>query len=534
MKKTITLTIVSIKEFVRNWRSIILLLILPLLLIGSFFISFSAEGLQELPVGVITNSNIELNEIKSRLSEVLVTKEFNNLDECLFELKQYKQYACIEIIRNINFGYDLNLHYDNTKPLVIWGVVNHIKTTVDYIKKEKTKEIATKVLEQAEDAPTYINIIESELNSLDRNFDDYSSKLDSSIYNMNNLKLNQQSYYSSSVDNLNTLDQYANYLVSSGVQPYSQYGYEIKAKSSLLRNNLNTQNNDINSLNSGNLADVKDSLRNNENLLNEMRSNINSLRYYINEINKIDPEAIADPIQLKFNPTYLPEINPETLEKYKTNGSSIDTLIKGETLLTFQVIFPKILLLIVMFISLLTSSFICLSYLESPAINRINTIKKMFVPSFLAVFISSFLIIIIPIICVIILGNYLFLLPFFKKILIVLLLIFISISIYVLIGMGLSYLIKKKSLTLIVSVFLLIFLLFFSGFILPIERMGRIPAKIALNFPGNIASDALNKSVFYDQPLSSLNSAILILGLILILILMVVLVIKYFRDKKID
>jgi len=100
--------------------------------------------------------------------------------------------------------------------------------------------------------------------------------------------------------------------------------------------------------------------------------------------------------------------------------------------------------------------------------------------------------------------------------------------------MGLSYLIKKKSLTLIVSVFLLIFLLFFSGFILPIERMGRIPAKIALNFPGNIASDALNKSVFYDQPLSSLNSAILILGLILILILMVVLVIKYFRDKKID
>src|SRR3989344_3739624 len=496
MKKTITLTIVSIKEFVRNWRSIILLLILPLLLIGSFFISFSAEGLQELPVGVITNSNIELNEIKSRLSEVLVTKEFNNLDECLFELKQYKQYACIEIIRNINFGYDLNLHYDNTKPLVIWGVVNHIKTTVDYIKKEKTKEIATKVLEQAEDAPTYINIIESELNSLDRNFDDYSSKLDSSIYNMNNLKLNQQSYYSSSVDNLNALDEYANYLVSSGVQPYSQYGYEIKAKSSLLRNNLNTQNNDINSLNSGNLADVKDSLRNNENLLNEMRSNINSLRYYINEINKIDPEAIADPIQLKFNPTYLPEINPETLEKYKTNGSSIDTLIKGETLLTFQVIFPKILLLIVMFISLLTSSFICLSYLESPAINRINTIKKMFVPSFLA--------------------------------------IFISISIYVLIGMGLSYLIKKKSLTLIVSVFLLIFLLFFSGFILPIERMGRIPAKIALNFPGNIASDALNKSVFYDQPLSSLNSAILILGLILILILMVVLVIKYFRDKKID
>ena len=100
--------------------------------------------------------------------------------------------------------------------------------------------------------------------------------------------------------------------------------------------------------------------------------------------------------------------------------------------------------------------------------------------------------------------------------------------------MGLSYLIKKKSLTLIVSVFLLIFLLFFSGFILPIERMGRIPAKIASNFPGNIASDALNKAIFYDQPLNPLNLAILILSLTMMAILAGVLVIKYFRDKKMD
>ena len=86
MKKTITLTIVSIKEFVRNWRSIILLLILPLLLIGSFFISFSAEGLQELPVGVITNSNIELNglnNIGSAIGNASKIKGINGSLVCL-------------------------------------------------------------------------------------------------------------------------------------------------------------------------------------------------------------------------------------------------------------------------------------------------------------------------------------------------------------------------------------------------------------------------------------------------------------------
>ena len=400
------------------------------------------------------------------------------------------------------------------------------------------EEIVAKVLEQAEDAPGYISKIESRINNLQSNFDNYISTLDSSISNINDLKLNQQSYYSNSISNLNAIDQYAGYLISSGQQPYSQYGSDIKSKNDLLRNNLGLQNNEINALNSdllnNDLSNVRNSLNNNKNVLTEIRSNLNSLNYYISEINKIDPETIADPIQLKFNPTYLPEINQETLSRYRNNISDIDALIKGENLLTFQVIFPKILLLIIMFISLLTSSFICLNYIESSATIRIKTIKRMFIPSFLAIFISSFLIIIIPIICVIILGNYLFLLPFFDKALIVSLLITISISIYSLLGIGLSYLIKKKSLTLIVSIFLLIFLLFFSGFILPIERMGRIPAQIASNFPGNLASDALNKAIFYDQPLNSLNSTILILALILIGILIIVLIIKYFRDKKID
>jgi len=571
----------SIKEFIRNWKSILLLLILPLLVIGSFFASFNTQGLQKVPIGIITNNYVELNELKSSLSEILITKEFTNIEDCLKELKQYKQYVCIDI--NKELAYKLDVHYDNTKTLVIWGVINYIERTVDWIKKEKTKELASKVLEQAELGPSYIEKIRSELNQIDSDSEGYitdirnsvsdiennirnaESSIDSMGYrivniqsDLDNLKSNKQTHYSNSINYINSIDQSAGSLILLGY-PYSQYGNEIKTKNNQLKSSVNSYNslvdssvssissesNEFSSLQKNTktyldsvgrstsvFSSMEDDLEANRDMVDKANSNLNSLEYYIGEIRKIDPEQIADPIQLKLKPTYLPEVNPKIVERFRDkDGGDITTLIKGETLLSFQVIFPKILLLIVMFVALLTSTFICLSYLKSPANRRIRTMRHIFFPSFLSIYISSLIITMLPIFCVILLGNFLFLLPFFENILIITIIILISASIYVLVGMSLSYLIKEKSLTLLVSIFTLLFLLFFSGFILPIERMGRVPSIIASNFPGNIASDCLNKLLFYNQPIGSLLVNINMLFITLIFIGIMTLTIKFLRNQ---
>ncbi|HLC58056.1 MAG TPA: hypothetical protein VJH95_05765, partial [Candidatus Nanoarchaeia archaeon] len=172
---------------------------------------------------------------------------------------------------------------------------------------------------------------------------------------------------------------------------------------------------------------------------------------------------------------------------------------------------------------------ISINYLNSPANKRVMIVKGVFFPSFFSIFLSALFITLIPLIFVILLGDFLFLLPFVHNILLVLFVVGISASIYILVGMSLSYLIRDKSLTLLVSIFVLIFLLFFSGFILPIERMGAVPASIASNFPGNIAADILNKILFYDQAFLVVLGGLAVLLLTLFLAALVTLAIKTTR-----
>ena len=572
------MVIASLKEFIRNWKSVLLLILLPLLVIASFFASFSAAGLQKVPIGIISASGVDLGEFKESLSGVLITKDFDNLDDCLKELKQYKQYICVDITKDL--AYHLDVHYDNTKTLVIWGVINQIKTTVDWIKKEKTKQVAEQILEEAGKGPGYIQDARTELDILDRSLSEYSSEIDSGINAVNlqvnsakgsvtsmgnafsnvntklaNLKYSRGTSKSNVVSNLNSIDAYAGSLLYLP-SPANQYGMTIADKSKQAKNEFNVYDglvvtaidsaadestnfynlqsgaaNSLQSIDSGvnQLSNVKSGLESRKGGITEVRNNLDLLGNYVNSVMGIDPESVADPIQMNFKPTYLPEA-ARLAERFKdADKKDIALLIKGETLLAFQVIFPKILLLIVMFLALLTSTFISINYLNSPANKRIMIVKGVFFPSFFSIFLSALFITLIPLIFVILLGDFLFLLPFVHNILLVLFVVGISASIYILAGMSLSYLIRDKSLTLLVSIFVLIFLLFFSGFILPIERMGAVPASIASNFPGNIAADILNKILFYDQAFLVVLGGLAVLLLTLFLAALVTLAIKTTR-----
>ncbi|MAG45199.1 MAG: hypothetical protein CMH63_00295 [Nanoarchaeota archaeon] len=533
MTKTIPLVFANLKEFIRNWKSITLILLLPILIITLFFASFSTAGLQKIPIGIINTADTEIVELTDSLSEILVTKNFENLENCLRELKQYKQYMCIDITRDRVFR--LNAHYDNTQTLVIWGVINYLQSTVEHIKKQKTIEVTSKILKHAESGPQHLeklrsnlgtadsilssqmNNLENSRNSIERsistigfNLDALNSPLSNMENQVNSLQLSSEDPFINSVavnilSNINSIKTKKNYAESAA-------------------DDLDSETNELNF--------ILNNLRANQRSLKELERNLNALDVYLNQIQQINPEEIADPIKLDFQPTYLPELNQKILTRFKNRGEGeITQLIKGETLLSFQVIFPKILLLIVMFIAILTSSFVCLNHIKSPANFRMKTIKGMFIPSFFSVYLASFIITLVPIFIVVLLGNFLFLLPFLENLGIVLLILFMTLSVKILLGMSTAYLIKEKSLTLLVSIFLLLFLLFFSGFILPIERMGTVPAKIASNFPGNLASDALGKILFYDQHFYHLREELVYLSILLVTIFLFTFFIKKMRNS---
>lgn len=91
----------------------------------------------------------------------------------------------------------------------------------------------------------------------------------------------------------------------------------------------------------------------------------------------------------------------------------------------------------------------------------------------------------------------------------VLLIIFLVSSVFILFGMTLAYLLKSESTTLLISTFFLVFLMFFSGFLLPVERMTKTAAGVANTFPGKLGLDAFSKVVFYGQGYDVVHSEVM-------------------------
>ncbi|HLD83504.1 MAG TPA: ABC transporter permease, partial [archaeon] len=120
--------------------------------------------------------------------------------------------------------------------------------------------------------------------------------------------------------------------------------------------------------------------------------------------------------------------------------------------------------------------------------------------------VSSLIIMILPIFSILALGSALFgiaILPNFPAVFLIITLLSAN---FILLGMATAYMIKKESITLLVSTFMLVFFVFFSGVLVPIERMNAYFAFAAGNLPLNTALEAFNKAVFYGKDVFSLGS----------------------------
>lgn len=525
-----------------------MLMVFPLLLIGTIFLSFNPDGINKIPIGLIDPlQHPETAMFESTSSSFLKTTHYGNLDDCILDMKSYSQYCCLEIIESDSFIIDV--HYDNTREPIIWEIIERIKTAVDILQAEKSKEKASEMLGQFGNFGSKISSFETQVGSADDVIEDYIETTDASISTLrdahseldttldqmdedlneisttkSNLEYRKNSLYYNIINKLNTMDSYLN---SLSVDPSQSYMLNsLKQQSDNIRDEVEDYNDDAEDsfeevddriytyrvtsqkgktylveIDGGidNLYETKSELYDYKYKLLNLRSDLSSMKSDVNSVSSLNPELIVTPIKFLTKPLYVPPF-----KESKNNGETLfKDFIKGINLIGLQTLFPKLLLLIVMFLSLLISTFICLSEINSPSNVRISTIRGIGIHEFISTYLSSLFIILPPILIVLGLGYMIFELsiPFIW----VFLAMFLLSSTFIMIGMLLSYLVVKESITMLIMTFLLMFLLFFSGYILPIERMRTVSKIIAEISPGKISLDLFNQLTFYHQPVSSVS-----------------------------
>ncbi len=552
MLKTIPLMKASLKRFLRDWKAIFLLIVFPLLLITVVFMSFNPAGLRKVPVGIIGHSDqLNIEDYKDQLTYLEMTR-FNKIEDCILDLKSYNSYVCIEIIDlEYKEGAILNVHYDNTREPIIWEIIERIKSTVDYFQEEISKDMATDFLSVLSDTGNKIDSFKFNLINTHGKIDEYIYEADGSITRLENARTDVEitldqmdrdidsvrlakrhivdekdrfssdsSYYLGfldsnmyGVDSLRQrINQYDRYLDASLVSIDQRIdSYETMSRKG--RQHMNEIDDSIVKLNQ-----VKQELIDYKIQLREVQKELDEIQSRFRDYKNFDVETLINPIVINNRPVFVSYFNQD------------EKVAESFNLMSLQTIFPMILLLIVLFISLLISSFMCLKDINSSANKRIRLIKGVFFPEIFSVYFSSFVVIFVPLFCVLALGDFIFKIPIFYNSDKIFVLIFLLTSCFILMGMIFAYLIKKESITLLISTFMLVFLIFFSGFLLPIERMSYFSAVLASNFPGKIALTAFSKVVFYNAGFVHIGYDLLSLGIwVWCLFVLVVLVKKWKR-----
>ena len=541
-----------------------LLVFCPLLLISIIFLSFNPDGLQPVPAGIVIESEAFSREfLEAPHLSFLRFSEYRHEDACIESIQRQHEYVCV-VVRGTD-ALEFALYFDNTREPVIWEVLERIQQSLSLLEEEYSVALAQEMIQGVADRESDVQNATSLLAQTRRELAIYETRLreirqdllheqQEILYMLflldEDIATSQQDvretrselnlYAMRSREALESLEshvasaQEAVPAASEQLQHVRRQIVEIHEEIyHFQRRYVEILDRTENQLTSSAQASRDARERTNrldhtereidqaielisvqQETLNEHLASLAEIHDDIVRFGSVDARFLISPFSLQASPTYIPSASEQFIEQAQalSEEEQAQALAQGINLMSLQTLFPVILLLLILFLSLLISSFSTLTHINSHAYQRLRTIPGLFLVEILALAVSSMVLLLLPITILVLIGEVLFLIPFSLHILPTLLTISLLAAIFVFLGMIFSFVIRKESITLVVVAFFFVFLTFFSGFLLPIERMSELAAYFSLVFPPAVSLQAISKTSFYGLPIQYIAPELFILA----------------------
>lgn len=570
--KTLPLISANLKGFIRNWKNISVLILLPLTLILLIFLSFNADGLRKIDVGyAIGEQTLNEADFEKAVGTFARLTRYSTIQQCLSRLEAYDEYVCIDV--RGNGPYTLDVFYDNTREPVIWEIIERIKQAVRTLQREHSKAIATDFLTRFKTTLNKLDDYKTSLDATNNQLGIYAAEVSSSVLTLQDARqdlldaltkmdgdirdgrlaiYDAKTAKNQELSAARTYLYYADNALNNHGQP-SEPWYVTSTKAYIdqiedelndLDENVDAELNDANErlneydrssaegkqyayeINTGinRLKQVRIELTNYQTKITNIQKDLANIQEEFDDLTTLDAETLVNPVVIHNMPAYIPEA------KDPIEDASPEDIARGANFISLQTIFPTVLIMISLFLSLLIGSFVTLNEINGSAHERVRLVKHIFFPEFLATYLSALVIVIVPVFLVLLIGDSLFQLGLIANLLPITFMLFFLITNYILLGLFLAYLLRKESLTLTISTFLLVAILFFTGFLLPLERMSPIAATLAGLNPATLVLAAFNQVTFYNAGFAVIAPTLTVLALETILFMIVVLFVKFMRE----
>ncbi|MBR9690363.1 ABC transporter permease, partial [Candidatus Woesearchaeota archaeon] len=196
--------------------------------------------------------------------------------------------------------------------------------------------------------------------------------------------------------------------------------------------------------------------------------------------------------------------------------TSIETVVAEKSQLDY--LFPSLIVLLIMFISILLSSTLIIMEKNSKAYFRNFTTPTSDFVFILATFVTSIALMIVQILVVLVIAGIIFKTPFLQNFFSITLLIFLISSVFVLIGMAIGYMFNTEQTAMIGAISVGALILLTSDIILPIENMPVYVQNLARVSPFVMGSNTLRKVILFSAGFRDIKGGILGLSLTIVII----------------
>jgi ABC-type multidrug transport system permease subunit len=515
----------NFKLIFRNWATLFLVVLAPLILILLVGYSYSGENLHDIRIGAIAEPSMNLDGLAQNISAYAVLERYDSLESCLLDVSTGRTHMCLEfsgdfLTQKIPTG-NLTFYYDNSRKRVSLSLLSEMK---DFFGLTSEKISLISVQEIFGNIQNLVDFINERIGEIDI-VKNESVQIKSDLLQRKQQLIEFQKDFTPKYVAVKTVQSGLNQYIESFNQSTNDLMdslANLKVASAALKSQLNSFSNlsaqhqallaAIYNLEYA-MASVEESANATRNEVLKIKASVDSVVFELDLLDKLIADEIrrsddyiaridkaiarVDDIssQAKNKMKAFSEYDPSLASKLVRPITQIfETILKGLT--DVQAAFPLLLSAVIIFVSILFSNIITLQ-----EINSIAYVRNILAPVSDRVFtagmiITNFIVISVQVIVLLVVAQTQFGIDILGNLADVVRVSVLLTLIFICVGMIVAYLSNNMQTSILMSTFVALTFFLFSDAINSLEVMPKIASVFASLNP-LVVANAMFRQVFF-------------------------------------
>jgi ABC-type multidrug transport system permease subunit len=548
----------------RSKSSATIIFLGPLIVLILVAIVFNSQGFYSVKIAYSQDADTQITTeiIKTIQNQNFIMEKSNNDENCIQAVKQGIANLCVTFKGDFEIKEEMEnnieVYADYSQLNLAWVVIETISKEIEDTSANISTNIVEVLLEKIDTTKKQILISQDTLNEINKkskniqkenlnNIEEEINKINlefkvQDVPTNNIIKVNTENENKILVLMQNTREVFSDMKLKINRQVLNEtekektllYINQSENKFNTLAGQIMEKKGDVENITLGiqnDLEALEEKLKKSKEKIVNIDEEKIKINQNLNEINNLTEKLNTSMEGIYQNLNSLEITNSEKIAMpIKTN---LNPIMQEKTHINY--IFPGIIVLLIMFISLFFASSLMIMEKNSKAYMRNLLTPVHDVVFIISNYITSLIIVMFQVMTIFLLLKLFDLIVFSGSIFLLIIVIFISSTLFILTGMCLGYIFSTPQGSIISSLSVSGVLLLLSGLMIPIEAIPKKMATLIEFNPFLITLDAIRKIMFYSFEFSNIsrNLNYLILMIIPLFILVIYLHDKFYRENLI-